>query len=248
MVILILDAEGVVFDAEYLPKLAAARSETAGAEVDRITRDGIQGRIDWEDGLRARINALRGTPYETCARMAEDMPLTPGIVDVCRAVKREGWRIVVVSGGFTMMFPDELRRKLEIDEVFANHLVFDEHGRLDGVRMDVGADKAAAVRKALPDVPPERMACIVDGANDLSLMRMCKLGLAYASTCDELKRQADVILEYGKIHAAPGIIMERMRFVDGPVNTTVIAPGLGVRPITTAAPAPAHTSGAAGFQ
>ena len=243
--ILILDAEGVVFDAEYLPGLAAARSETAGAEVDRITREGIQGKIDWEDGLRARINALCGTPYETCTRMAEDMPLTPGIVDVCRAVKRAGWRIVVVSGGFTMMFPENLRQRLGIDTVLANHLVFDEHNRLSGVSINVSADKAAAVRKALPDVPPERMACIVDGANDLSLMRMCKLGMAYASTCDEIKRQADVILERGEIHTAPGIIMERMRFVDGPVNTTVIAPGLGARPTTTAAPI--HATGATGF-
>ncbi len=208
--ILILDAEGVVFDAEYLPRLAAARSKAAGAEVDRITREGFQGKIDWEDGLRARINALRGTPYELCEETAKELPLTPGITEMCRAMKQAGWQIVVVSGGFSMLFPDTLRQTLGLDMVLANHLVFDEHDRLDGVRINVGADKAAAIRRALPDASPEHMACIVDGANDLSLMKMCRLKVAHASTCDAVRRQADVVLERGEIHAAPGVVMERM--------------------------------------
>ena len=209
---LILDAEGVVFDAEYLPRLAAARKDgkTIGVKVDQITQQGIQGQIDWEEGLRARIDALRGTPYELCLKIANSQPLTPGITEMCHAIKQAGWQIVVVSGGFSMMFSDNLRQSLGLDMVLSNYLVFDEQNKLDGVRINVGEDKAATVRAAFPDVSPDHMACIVDGANDISLMKMCKVGIAHASTCDAIKKQADVILERGEIQTASSIIMERM--------------------------------------
>ncbi len=210
---LILDAEGVLFDAEYLPRLAAAREdgETIGAKVDKITRQGIQGEIDWETGLRARIDALRGTSYELCAKIAKSQPLTPGITEMCHTMKQAGWQIIVVSGGFSMMFSDNLRQNLGLDMILSNDLIFDEQGKLNGVHINVGEDKAATVKKALPDASPGDMVCIVDGANDITLMNMCKMGIAHASTCSTIRQQADVILERGEIQTAPSIILEFMK-------------------------------------
>ena len=227
--LVILDAEGVVFGAEYLPALAAKIDKETSAKVADITRQGIEGEIDWEQGLRARIEALRGTPYELCRTVAESLPLTPDITEACRTMRQKGWRILVVSGGFTMMFSEHLKENLGLDMVLSNHLVFDENDRLEGVRINVNADKAAAVRRALPDaVEQEQMTCIVDGANDISLMRMCDLSIAHASTCDAVRDQADIILERGQIQMAPSIIMERMASLSssGPAAAMVKTPQL----------------------
>ncbi|HEY8110504.1 MAG TPA: phosphoserine phosphatase SerB, partial [Candidatus Nitrosotenuis sp.] len=60
----IFDVEGVLFDAEYLPILAEKINKEK--EIWEITRKGIQGLINWEDGLRTRVHALRGLSYDTC--------------------------------------------------------------------------------------------------------------------------------------------------------------------------------------
>lgn len=188
----IFDVEGVLFDAEYLPVLA----EEAGkeAEIWDITRKGISGEIDWERGLRTRVEALRGMDYDTCVRVADSLPVMTGAREACSALRRAGWKTMAVSGGFTIM-TDRLKRELDLDYVYSNELVF-EGGRLAGVKVGVGADKAGPARVKMSEwgVRPEDTVAVVDGANDIALLRMCGLGIAYRAQ-DRVKELAGAVLE-----------------------------------------------------
>lgn len=188
----IFDAEGVLFDAEYLPVLA----EEVGKEDEiwEITRKGIAGAIDWEQGLRTRVEALRGMDYGTCRRVADALPIMTGAREACAALKGAGWRTMAVSGGFTIM-TDRLMRELDLDHVYSNELVFRD-GRLDGVRVSVGADKSGPARQKMREwgVDPSETVAIVDGANDIALLDACGLGIAYRAQ-DRVKELADTVLE-----------------------------------------------------
>ena len=76
--------------------------------------------------------------------LAKDLPLMPGAKELCTALKRAGWKMIAVSGGFTII-TDRLKEDLGIDRIFSNELVFKD-GKLEDVIMNVTSDKAAAVR------------------------------------------------------------------------------------------------------
>ena len=72
----IFDVEGVLYDAEYLPVLAEKLNKEN--EIWEITKQGIQGKIDWEEGLKRRVELLRGLDYETCVEVANSLPVMTG--------------------------------------------------------------------------------------------------------------------------------------------------------------------------
>jgi len=80
--LVIFDVEGVLFDAEYLPILAEKLKKEK--EIWDITRKGIQGVINWEEGLRKRVDALKGLDYETCKAIADGLPIMTGAKEACR--------------------------------------------------------------------------------------------------------------------------------------------------------------------
>lgn len=201
--LVIFDVEGVLFDAEYLPLLAEKRGREK--EIWDITRKGIQGLIDWEEGLRTRVEALRGIDYDTCRRVADDLPIMTGAERACRALKAAGFRTMAVSGGFTIM-TDRLRDALGLDHVFSNELLFRD-GLLDGVRVNVGADKALPAMSKITEWGQRReeIAVVVDGANDLKLFDICGLGIAFRAQ-DRVKDMADEILDEKDLSKILGII------------------------------------------
>ncbi len=74
--LVIFDVEGVLFDAEYLPILAEKLNKEK--EIWDITKKGIQGVINWEEGLRKRIDALKGLDFQTCQAVADSLPIMTG--------------------------------------------------------------------------------------------------------------------------------------------------------------------------
>lgn len=206
----IFDVEGVLFDAEYLPILA----EKMGKEdqIWEITRRGIQGAIDWEEGLVSRVRALRGMDYNTCKEVADSLPIMTGAREACRTLKAAGWKILAVSGGFTIM-TDRLKKDLGLDYVYSNKLVFRD-GKLDGVEINVGADKAQAAREKILEwgERQEDIVVTVDGANDLKLFEICGLGIAFRAQ-DKVKDMADVVLEEKDLSKILGIVERRYNMV-----------------------------------
>ena len=104
--------EGVLFDAEYLPILAETIGK--GDRIWEITKKGIAGEIDWEQGLRTRVEELRGIPFEECKKIADSLPIMPGARELCRTLKNAGWKLLAVSGGFTIM-TERLKKELDLD-------------------------------------------------------------------------------------------------------------------------------------
>ncbi|MDE1770406.1 MAG: phosphoserine phosphatase SerB [Thaumarchaeota archaeon] len=188
----IFDVEGVLLDAEFLPILAEKINKQD--EIWAITRQGIEGKINWEDGLKKRIELLRGIDYKTCKEVSDSLKIMIGAKEACRALKAAGWKIMAVSGGFTIM-TDRLKKELDLDYVFSNELIFKD-GKLDGVTIDVDSDKAksAIIKIREWNEKKENIVVVVDGANDIKLFNICGLGVAFRAQ-DMVKELATVTLE-----------------------------------------------------
>ena len=188
----IFDVEGVLLDAEYLPILAEKINKQD--EIWEITRKGIEGVINWEEGLKTRINTLKGISLDTCKEIADSLPIMTGAKEACRALKAAGWKLLAVSGGFSIM-TDRLKKELDLDYVFSNELVFKD-GKLDGVVIHVDSDKAksAIIKVNEWKEKKENIVVVVDGANDIKLFNICGLGVAFRAQ-DVVKDLATVTLE-----------------------------------------------------
>lgn len=188
----IFDVEGVLFDAEYLPLLAEKVNKEK--EIWEITKKGIEGVINWEEGLKKRIELLRGLSYETCKEVADSLTIMTGAREACGILKSAGWKLLAVSGGFTIM-TERLQKELNLDHVYSNELIF-KNGKLDGVKIHVDSDKSRSAKIKITewDEKKENIIAVVDGANDLKLFDICGLGVAYRAQ-DIVKDKADVTLD-----------------------------------------------------
>lgn len=191
-VLVIFDVEGVLYDAEYLPLLAEKMNKEK--EVWEITKKGIQGKIDWEEGLRQRVELLKGLDYKTCKDVADSMPIMTGAKELCSALKNAGWKLMAVSGGFTII-TDRLKTELGIDHIFTNELIFNDE-KLDDVVVNVNADKSKSAISKITEwnEKKENITVVVDGANDVKLFDISELGIAFRAQ-DLVKDLATVTLD-----------------------------------------------------
>ena len=190
--LVIFDVEGVLFDAEFLPILGEKLNKEK--EIWDITKKGIQGVINWEEGLRQRIDSLKGLDYETCQQVADSLPIMTGAKEACQILKAAGWKLMAISGGFSIM-TERLQKELDLDYVFSNELIFKD-GKLDGVTVNVDSDKAKSAKIKIQEwnQTKDDIVVVVDGANDLALFDICGLGIAFRAQ-DKVKDVANVILE-----------------------------------------------------
>ena len=173
----IFDVEGVLYDAEYLPILAEKLNMEK--EIWEITKKGIEGKIDWVEGLKERVHLLNGIDYNTCVQVADSLPIMTGAREACRTLKNAGWKIMAVSGGFNII-TDRLKKELNLDFVYSNELVFKD-GKLDDVIVNVDADKSksALIEIREWDEKKENIIAVVDGANDIKLFDITGFGIAF---------------------------------------------------------------------
>ena len=202
----IFDVEGVLYDAEYLPILAEKVNKEK--EIWEITKQGIQGKIDWEKGLKQRVDLLNGIDYDTCIQVANSLPIMTGAKEACSTLKAAGWKIMAVSGGFTII-TDRLKKELDLDFVYSNELVFN-NGNLDGVIVNVNADKAKAAMSKIRegDEKKENITVVVDGANDVKLFNIAGFGIAFRAQ-DLVRDLATVTLDEKDLSKIVGLINTR---------------------------------------
>ena len=188
----IFDVEGVLYDAEYLPLLAEKVNKEK--KIWEITKKGIEGKIDWVEGLKERVHLLRGMDYDTCIQVANSLPIMTGAKEACSVLKNAGWKIMAVSGGFTII-TDRLKKDLGLDFVYSNELVFKD-GKLDDVIVNVDADKSksAIIKINEWNEKKEDITAVVDGANDIKLFDITGLGIAFRAQ-DLVKDLATVTLD-----------------------------------------------------
>jgi len=199
----IFDVEGVLYDAEYLPILAEKVNKEK--EIWEITKKGLEGKIDWVDGLKERVQLLNGIDYDTCIQTANSLPIMTGAKEACRALKDAGWKLMAVSGGFTII-TDRLKKELGLDFVYSNELVFKDD-KLDDVIVSVDADKAklAMIKIREWDEKKENIIAVVDGANDVKLFDITGFGIAFRAQ-DLVKDLATVTLDEKDLSKIVGLI------------------------------------------
>jgi phosphoserine phosphatase len=178
--LVVIDVDSTLVQHEVIDLLA----DEAGcaAEVAALTAAAMSGELDFESALRQRVQLLAGLEVSALDRAWERLTLTPGARTFVRTLKRLGFRTAIVSGGFTT-FTDRLRAELGIDYAFANDLeIVDGRltGKLEGPIVDRSrkAEILAEVAR-LDGVPLEQTVAIGDGANDLDMLSLAGLGIAF---------------------------------------------------------------------
>ena len=211
----IFDVEGVLYDGEYLPILAEKLNKEQ--EIWDITKKGIQGLINWEEGLKKRVDALKGLSIDVCQEVADELPIMRGAKEVCKSLKNAGWKIMAVSGGFTIM-TDRLKQELGLDFIFSNELIFKD-GVLDDVKINVDSDKAKSAKIKIEEWEQnkEEIVVIVDGANDIKLFDICGLGIAFRAQ-DIVKELATETLEEKDLSKIISIINKHYN-LENPLQT-----------------------------
>ena len=156
----------------------------------------MRGEVDFATSLRSRVEALRGVPVSSFARVLSRIEPTPGVQDLIAAVHERGGVAAVVSGGFHEIL-DTVAPSLGVDIWRANRLAAEDGtltGVVDGPIVDA-AGKAASLTEwaAEHGVPLSRTIAIGDGANDLKMMAVAGLGLAFNAK-PAVRAQADLVV------------------------------------------------------
>lgn len=178
--LLIADMDSTIITVECLDEIAdfAGRKK----EVAAITEQAMRGELEFEAALRARIGMLGPLPEATLATAyAERVKLMPGAQALVQTMRANGAQCVLVSGGFTY-FTERVAREVGFHETFANRLLF-ENGRLTGVADPIlGREaKLATLRRQCErlQITPDQALAVGDGANDLAMIEVAGMGVAY---------------------------------------------------------------------
>jgi phosphoserine phosphatase len=180
MRLIVMDVDSTLVQGEVIEMLAAHAG--CEAEVARVTEQAMRGEVDFEQSLRARVALLAGLDATALDKVSEDLLLAPGARTMVRTLKRLGYRFAMVSGGFTQI-TDRIAEELGFDFAHANELEIVDGkltGRIVGEVVD-RAGKADALRRFAAEVgvPEASVIAIGDGANDLDMLNLAGLGIAY---------------------------------------------------------------------
>jgi phosphoserine phosphatase len=188
--LVVFDMDSTIVDGEVINELARA----AGVEphVAAITERAMRGEMDFREALRQRVKMLQGLTVQDLESVADGLRLTPGAEDLVRTLKEMGFRLALISGGFTF-FTDRLKQELGFDYTFANKLVIRDGvvtGEVEGDIIDMHRkgeilDELAA-REGLKR---DEVVAVGDGANDQIMIKNAGLGIAFNAK-EILKRAA----------------------------------------------------------
>lgn len=175
------DMDSTLIQTECIDELAERAG--VGAQVRAITERAMRGEIDFKESFTERVALLKGLDASVMHDIAEHMPITEGVDRLMEVLKRCGYKIAILSGGFTY-FGEYLQRKYGIDYVYANELEIDENGKLTGRYLGeiVDGRRKAELLKLIAQVEKVHLAqtiAVGDGANDLPMISEAGLGIAF---------------------------------------------------------------------
>ena len=174
------DMDSTLIEQEVIVELA--KTAGIGEEVEAITEAAMRGEMDFDESFAQRVALLKGISTDVLDDICSRLTLSMGARTTISALKALGYHTVLVSGGFTY-FARYIAEQLGIDEVHANALDIDEGEVTGHVQLPIvnGAKKAAIVEHTAERLGIEmsQVVCIGDGANDLPMMGIADLGIAY---------------------------------------------------------------------
>ena len=175
------DMDSTLIQTECIDELAMRAG--VGDKVKEITERAMRGEIDFKESFKERVALLKGLDVSVMKDIAENLPITEGVDRLMEVLKRYGYKIAILSGGFTY-FGEYLQRKYGIDYMYANELEVDENGKLTGnyVGEIVDGHRKAELLKLIAQVEKVNLAqtiAVGDGANDLPMISEAGLGIAF---------------------------------------------------------------------
>lgn len=174
------DMDSTLIETEVIDELAIRAG--VGDQVKAITEAAMRGEIDFCESFRQRCALLKGLDVSVMQEIAENLPITEGVDRLMRILKKVGFKIAILSGGFTY-FGNFLKQKYNIDYVYANELEI-ENGKLTSNHVgDIvdGKRKAELLRliAQVENVDIRQTVAVGDGANDLPMISIAGLGIAF---------------------------------------------------------------------
>ncbi len=174
------DMDSTLIQVEVIDELAKAAG--VGEQVAAITESAMRGEIDFSESFRRRMALLEGLDESVLQGIAESLPITEGAARLIKHLRHFGYKVAILSGGFTY-FANYLKEKLGIDYVYANQLDFKDGkltGKVKGEIVD-GQMKARLLVKIAEEegISTEQVIAVGDGANDLPMLSIAGLGIAF---------------------------------------------------------------------
>jgi phosphoserine phosphatase len=178
--LVVFDMDSTLIQAEVIVELAKLTG--AGEQVNRITESAMRGEIDFKESFRQRVALLKGLKAEQLTRISQELPLTDGADLVAKTLKGLGYKLGILSGGFTFV-GEYLKERLGFDYMYANKLDIEDGvvtGKVTGEIVD-GEKKAALLRELAKkeNIALEQTIAVGDGANDLPMISIAGLGVAF---------------------------------------------------------------------
>lgn len=175
------DMDSTLIQTECIDELAMHAG--VGEQVKAITARAMRGELDFKESFTQRVALLKGLDVGVMKDIAEHLPITEGVDRLMGALKRYGYKIAILSGGFTY-FGEYLQRRYGIDYMYANELEIDENGKLTGRYLGevVDGNRKAELLKLIAQVEKVNLAqtiAVGDGANDLPMISEAGLGIAF---------------------------------------------------------------------
>ena len=174
------DMDSTLIQAEIIDELA--KMQGVEEQVSRITEAAMRGELDFKQSFTRRLSLLRGLPQSRVNELLDRVPITDGAERLISTLKRQGYKTAILSGGFTF-FGRHLQSRLGIDYLHANELQI-ENGLVTGTVvppiMD-GERKAEMLRQiaAKEGIPLDQTIAVGDGANDLPMLNLAGMGIAF---------------------------------------------------------------------
>ncbi|HHE9535165.1 TPA: phosphoserine phosphatase [Haemophilus influenzae 10810] len=199
--LLVMDMDSTAIQIECIDEIAKLAG--VGELVSAITESAMRGELDFEQSLRCRVGTLKGAPESILQQVRENLPLMSGLVETIQTLQKYGWKTAIASGGFTY-FADYLKALLQLDFAASNQ--FDiEDGKLTGlVKGDVvdAQYKAKTLQHLLEEygIYSQHSIAIGDGANDLAMMNVAGLGVAFHAK-PKVQQQAQIVVNFADLTA-----------------------------------------------
>ena len=199
--LLVMDMDSTAIQIECIDEIAKLAS--VGELVSAITESAMRGELDFEQSLRRRVGTLKGASESILQQVRENLPLMPGLVETIQTLQKYGWKTAIASGGFTY-FADYLKALLQLDFAASNQ--FDiEDGKLTGLVKGNVVDaqyKAKTLQHLLGEygIDSQHSIAIGDGANDLAMMNVAGLGVAFHAK-PKVQQQAQIVVNFADLTA-----------------------------------------------
>ena len=216
--VVVFDCDSTIIQAEVIDELA----KIAGVdrEVRQMTREAMSGALDFNEAIRRRVKLLRGLPVNKLELLARSISLTPGTEELISALRTMGYKIAVISGGFSF-FTNYLKERLNLDYVFANELEIEDGivtGNISGGI--INAEKKGEILMEIArreGVSPDQVVAVGDGANDRFMLQNAGLAIAF-NPKEVLKQYSNGMITtkslYGLLHML-GVPDEKTDRLDG---------------------------------